>query len=161
MKDVTLRSSWMMFSFLLQYPDEQWQDTADDMFVSWCELIEEEDDETIAPLRELTSDCIAGFAGMDPEAITAEYVKTFDFNKKANMYSTYGQLGEVRERGPALLKLKQIYEEEDMILSGEELPDYLPLVLEYVAVAEGDNGISLLVSFREVIGRNAECTNYS
>lgn len=151
MKDITMRSSWMMFSFLLQYPDAQWQETADDMFVSWCELIQEEDEITIGLLIELVSDYIAGFAGMDSEAITAEYVKTFDFNKKANMYLTYGQLGEERERGPALLKLKQIYDEEDMILSSEELPDFLPLVLEYVAVAEGDRGISLLVSFRKAL----------
>ncbi|MNP16011.1 Nitrate reductase-like protein NarX [compost metagenome] len=151
MQDMTLRSSWMMLSFLLQYPDTEWQETADDMFVSWCQLLEEENDVNTVQLKELVSDCIAEFIGMDSEAVTINYVKTFDFSKKTNLYLTYGQLGEERERGPALLKLKQIYEEEDLLLTSEELPDYLPLVLEYVAVAEGNKGVSLLISFRNAL----------
>ncbi|MDQ0091452.1 nitrate reductase delta subunit [Paenibacillus anaericanus] len=151
MQDITLRSSWMMMSFLLLYPDEQWQERADDMFVNWCELLQDENDDQAVKLQEYASDCITEFVGMDSEVITGNYVKTFDFNKKANLYLTYGQLGEERERGPALLKLKQIYEEEGMILASEELPDYLPLVLEYVAVAEENNGVALLLSFRKAL----------
>lgn len=151
MKDMTLRSSWMMMSFLLQYPDIEWQESADEMFVDWCHLLQEDDADSVEMLKNLASDCIAEFVGMDSETITQNYVRTFDFSKKANLYLTYGQLGEERERGPALLKLKQIYEEEDMLLTSEELPDYLPLVLEYVAVAEEDKGISLLISFRKAL----------
>ncbi|MHA0855431.1 nitrate reductase molybdenum cofactor assembly chaperone [Paenibacillus sp. CMAA1364] len=151
MKDVTLRSSWMMMSFLLQYPDIAWQESADEMFVDWCHLLEEDDAANIEIIRNLANDCITEFVGMDSQTITQNYVRTFDFSKKSNLYLTYGQLGEERERGPALLKLKQVYEEEDMLLTSEELPDYLPLVLEYVAVAEGDKGISLLISFRKAL----------
>ncbi|AOZ91346.1 nitrate reductase molybdenum cofactor assembly chaperone [Paenibacillus crassostreae] len=151
MQDMTLRSSWMMLSFLLQYPDAEWQETADEMYVDWCHLLEDENEESVEQIKGFVSECIAEFIGMDSETITESYVKTFDFNKKANLYLTYGQLGEERERGPALLKLKQIYEEEDMLLASEELPDYLPLVLEYVAVAEEDKGVSLLISFRKAL----------
>jgi nitrate reductase delta subunit len=151
MQDMTLRSSWMMMSFLLQYPGEQWQEEADEMFVNWCQLLQDENNESTELIKAIASDCIAEFIGMDPDAITANYVKTFDFSKKTNLYLTYGQLGEERERGPALLKLKQIYEEEEMTLTSEELPDYLPLVLEYVAVADENKGVSLLVSFRKAL----------
>ncbi|GIP44425.1 putative nitrate reductase molybdenum cofactor assembly chaperone NarJ [Paenibacillus sp. J45TS6] len=151
MKEITLRSSWMLFSQLLQYPDATWQETSDDMYVDWCHLIQEENEEVRDTLQTLAGECIASFAGMDAEAITSAYVKTFDFNKKSNLYLTYGQLGEDRERGPALLRLKQLYEEEDMIMDTDELPDFLPLVLEYVAVAEMDRGIGLLVSFRKAL----------
>lgn len=151
MQEMTLRSSWMMMSFLLQYPDAQWQEQADEMFVDWSELLQDENDERAEQLRGFSNDCISEFVGMEAEVVTANYVKTFDFSKKTNLYLTYGQLGEERERGPALLKLKQIYEEEDMLLTSEELPDFLPLVLEYVAVAEENKGISLLISFRKAL----------
>lgn len=151
MKDITLRSSWMLFSQLLQYPDETWQDASDEMYVDWCHLIQDEEEEVANTLQKLAGECIAAFAGMDAESITAAYVKTFDFGKKSNLYLTYGQLGEDRERGPALLRLKQLYEEEDMILDTDELPDYLPLVLEYVAVSQENRGIALLVSFRKAL----------
>lgn len=151
MKEITLRSSWMLFSQLLQYPDATWQDRSDEMYVDWCHLIQDENEDVVKTLQTLAGECIASFVGMDAEAITAAYVKTFDFNKKSNLYLTYGQLGEERERGPALLRLKQLYEEEDMILDTEELPDYLPLVLEYVAVSQDNRGISLLVSFRKAL----------
>lgn len=151
MKELTLRSSWMLFSQLLQYPDAQWHETADEMYVDWCHLIQEEEPVSVKTLQELTGQCLADFAGMDSETITAAYVKTFDFNKKANLYLTYAQLKEDRERGPALLKLKQVYEEEDIMLDTDELPDYLPLVLEYVAIASEERGIGLLISFRKAI----------
>lgn len=151
MKEETLRSSWMLFSQLLQYPDAAWQDTSDEMYVNWCHLIQDEEEEVANALQSFTRECLASFAGMDAETITAAYVKTFDFSKKSNMYLTYGQLGEDRERGPALLRLKQLYEEEDMVLDTDELPDYLPLVLEYVAVSQEERGIALLVSFRKAL----------
>ncbi|MCG7406989.1 nitrate reductase molybdenum cofactor assembly chaperone [Paenibacillus sp. ACRRX] len=151
MKELTRRSSWMLFSQLLQYPDAAWQDSADEMYVNWCHLIQDEEASTAKSLQEFAGQCLAEFVGMDTEAITAAYVKTFDFSKKANMYLTYGQLGDDRERGPALLKLKQVYEEEEIVLDTDELPDYLPLVLEYVAVASEERGIGLLVSFRKAL----------
>lgn len=151
MNEMTLRSSWMLFSQLLQYPDAEWQDESDDMYVNWCQWIEGEQAEEAKDLQTLAGDCLAAFAGMDAETITANYVKTFDFSKKSNLYLTYSQLGEDRERGPALLRLKQLYEEEDMVLYTDELPDYLPLVLEYVAVARENRGIELLVSFRKAL----------
>lgn len=152
MKELTQRSCWLMFSQLLQYPDAEWHETADEVYVDWCNFIQsEEDAESIKPLQELAGQCLAEFAGMDTEAIKAAYVKTFDFGKKSNLYLTYGQLGDDRERGPVLLQLKQVYEQEDMVLDTDELPDYLPLVLEYVAVAGEDRGLSLLVSFRKAL----------
>ncbi|WP_182914813.1 nitrate reductase molybdenum cofactor assembly chaperone [Paenibacillus thiaminolyticus] len=151
MNELVRRSSWMMLSCLLQYPDDEWHEAADEIYVSWCELLQQDSTEMNERLIHLAGECIAGFAGMDAEAVTEQYVKTFDFGKKTNLYLTYGQLGEDRERGPALLKLKQIYEQENMILATEELPDYLPLMLEYAAVAEGDTGAGLLFSFKEAL----------
>ncbi|MFM9329469.1 nitrate reductase molybdenum cofactor assembly chaperone [Paenibacillus mesotrionivorans] len=152
MKVMTQRSSWMLFSQLLQYPDSDWQETSDELYVNWCHFLEREEEAEIAgPLQELAGQCLAGLTGMDAEAIRAGYVKTFDFGKKSNLYLTYGQLGDDRERGPVLLQLKQVFEQEEIVLATDELPDYLPLVLEYAAVAGEDRGLRLLVSFRKAM----------
>ena len=41
--------------------------------------------------------------------------------------------GESRERGQALVDLAQRYQEHGFLIEGSELPDYLPLFLEFVS----------------------------
>ena len=41
--------------------------------------------------------------------------------------------GESRDRGEAMVELKQLYERAGFELSTRELPDYLPVVLEYLS----------------------------
>ncbi|CAJ1003948.1 MULTISPECIES: nitrate reductase molybdenum cofactor assembly chaperone [Brevibacillus] len=64
-----------------------------------------------------------------------QYVRTFDFGRTTNLYLTYEQHGEERERGAALLAWKRRYAEAGFILEDGELADYLPLVLEFAASA--------------------------
>ncbi|HJV46316.1 MAG TPA: nitrate reductase molybdenum cofactor assembly chaperone [Bacillota bacterium] len=70
------------------------------------------------------------------EELCAAYVQTFDFGKKTNLYITYAELGEERERGPALLELKQNYAKAGyFLLDDNELSDYLPVMLEFCSMA--------------------------
>ena len=41
--------------------------------------------------------------------------------------------GESRDRGEAMVELKRLYEHAGFELSTRELPDYLPVVLEYLS----------------------------
>ena len=79
------------------------------------------------------------------------YVHTFDFNDKTNLYLTYSKSGDEKERGQALAGLKQIYEFVGFELSSTELPDYLPLLLEFVAHADIKIRTDLLRHFRGAI----------
>lgn len=63
------------------------------------------------------------------------YVRMFDFGTKTTLYMTYRRFGEERERGGALLELKRIYEEAGFCPIDGELPDYLPMVLEFASAA--------------------------
>ncbi len=47
------------------------------------------------------------------------------------MYLTYMNTGEQRERGIELLELKQHYKKSGFEVTDKELPDYLPLLLEF------------------------------
>ncbi|MFD2443022.1 nitrate reductase molybdenum cofactor assembly chaperone [Bacillus sp. CGMCC 1.16607] len=75
------------------------------------------------------------------ESITFEdlcnrYVKQFDFNDQSTLYLTYGVFGDNRERGLGFVKLKMEYAKAGFFLKEEELPDYLPLILEFASVAD-------------------------
>ncbi len=52
------------------------------------------------------------------------------------MYVTYFNSGEQRERGIELPQLKNTYEQSGFLPTEKESPDYLPLMLEFAAIAE-------------------------
>lgn len=80
-----------------------------------------------------------------------DYVRTFDFQKRQSLYLTYYQQGDRRQRGVSLLRLKRRYAAAGLPLAGPELPDYLPVVLEFAALAPEGYGVELLAEFRPAI----------
>ncbi len=77
-------------------------------------------------------------AGQDELAAQEEYVATFDFHKRASLHLSYYRDGDRRQRGATLLGLKRRYREAGLELTGGELPDYLPAVLEFAVLAPGE-----------------------
>ena len=71
------------------------------------------------------------------------YTETFDFSKQRSLHLSYHLHGDSRQRGIALLRLKQAYEAAGFEFIGSELPDYLPLMLEFATLAP-DAGRELL-----------------
>lgn len=67
-------------------------------------------------------------------ALRQEYVETFDLQKRSSLYLTFFTHGDTRKRGQELLRLKRLYRAAGFVLEGGELPDYLPLVLEFAAL---------------------------
>lgn len=116
-------------SSLLSYPDEEWRAEIPD----WKALIHEISNRQI---RKKLLHFFEASASFSPEALIEHYVYTFDFGKKTNMYVTYFNSGEQRERGVELLHLKNAYEQSGFLPTEKELPDYLPLMLEFAAAAE-------------------------
>lgn len=70
------------------------------------------------------------------EELTENYVRWFDLAESTTMYMTYGIFGDNRERGPAFVKLKMEYAKAGFYLKENELPDYLPLILDFASIAE-------------------------
>lgn len=94
------------------------------------------------------------------EQLTQNYVHTFDFNEKTNLYLTYSKLKDEKERGNILVKLKEIYRDEGFEIESEELPDYYPLFLEFLSVASDETVKHLIEQFKESIEEiNAELRN--
>ena len=86
--------------------------------------------------------------GATATAWAQEYVEAFDFRRRSCLYLTYYTDGDTRRRGAALGRLKLRYRKAGLELAGGELPDFLPVVLEYCA-STGDR--DLLVSHRPAL----------
>jgi nitrate reductase delta subunit len=69
------------------------------------------------------------------ELLDAEerYVDLFDRGRATSLNLFEHLHGDGRERGDAMVELKRHYERAGFELSGVELPDYLPVVLEYLS----------------------------
>lgn len=63
------------------------------------------------------------------------YVETFDYKEKANLYLTAHELGDSRKRGAALIKLQKLICESGYDYEGKDLADYIPMLLELLAMA--------------------------
>lgn len=108
-----------------------------------------------AEIREPLERFLAAEAGRPATELQAEYVATFDFDRRASLNLTYYVHGDRRQRGVALLKLKRLFAALELEPVTDELPDYLPLLLELAGVAGPQRGAEILREFRpalEVIG---------
>jgi nitrate reductase delta subunit len=72
-----------------------------------------------------------------PHEVAQHYVETFDLRRRSALYLTYYRHGDTRRRGMALLAFKTAYRAAGLEPPGAELPDYLPVVLDFAAVAPG------------------------
>ncbi|PWW44387.1 nitrate reductase molybdenum cofactor assembly chaperone [Melaminivora alkalimesophila] len=72
-------------------------------------------------------------AGSDPLAAETEYVELFDRGRATSLYLFEHVHGDSRDRGPAMLDLGETYAKAGLLLIEDELPDYLPAVLEFVS----------------------------
>lgn len=79
------------------------------------------------------------------------YVETFDFNRRCSLHLTYHLHGDRRQRGIALAQLKRDYRTAGFEPPGDELPDFLPLMCEFAALAPRDAGLELLERHRVAI----------
>jgi len=131
---------------LLEYPDGMWQQEAS----AFREEIERIPDPQIAANLTRFLDRVTEW---DPDLLCSHYVQIFDFGKSTNLYVTYGTHGEQRERGQALLALKQQYERSGFVMHENELPDYLPLILEFASCAPAQEVEPIFAAHRPAIAR--------
>jgi nitrate reductase molybdenum cofactor assembly chaperone NarJ/NarW len=82
-----------------------------------------------------------------------EYVRTFDLTDQTPLYLTYVQNGDGRDRGRALLTLKERYQAAGLDPETRELPDYLPMVLEFVSLAPDEVAREIAHEFKAAVAQ--------
>jgi nitrate reductase delta subunit len=76
-----------------------------------------------------------GWLQATPQSEVAQhYVATFDLRRRCALYLTYYRYGDTRKRGMAMLAFKAAYRAAGFEPIGDELADYLPLVLDFAAL---------------------------
>ena len=88
----------------------------------------------------------AWWAVQEPRSLQQHYVETFDLHKRCGLYLTFYGEGDKRARGAALLRLKRLYRAAGLPLESSELPDYLPVMLEFAAARPTDRAKSCCAS---------------
>ncbi len=73
-----------------------------------------------------------------------QYVDLFDKNPSLSLYLFEHVYGEMRDRGQAMVDLTEHYEKNGLSISQKELPDYLPLFLEFLSTIDYEKALDLL-----------------
>lgn len=76
---------------------------------------------------------VQALAAEDLIEIQARYVETFDRGRARSLYLFEHVYGESRDRGQAMVELSRIYRDHGLEIATRELPDYLPLYLEFLS----------------------------
>ena len=87
---------------------------------------------TVGRLAELDvlMDTLSSGDALDTESA---YVQLFDRGRATSLHLFEHVHGDSRDRGPAMIDLAQTYDQAGLYLAPGELPDYLPVVLEFVS----------------------------
>lgn len=98
-------------------------------------------EEIIAADRDLSEDGKAGLCALiadlrrsDLIGAQQRYVDLFDRGRVLSLHLFEHVHGESRDRGQAMVDLLQLYESHGYALAARELPDYLPLLLEFLSL---------------------------
>jgi nitrate reductase delta subunit len=118
---------YQVLSLLLSYPSDEILDGRDELAAATAALPR-------GRARDAIDRFLDHFLATSGLALRQEYVETFDLQKRSSLYLTFFTHGDTRKRGQAMLRLKRLYRAAGLILEGSELPDYLPLILEFVAI---------------------------
>jgi nitrate reductase delta subunit len=80
----------------------------------------------------------------DPLVGESEFVELFDRGRSTSLHLFEHIHGDSRDRGPAMIDLAQTYEKAGLFLAPDELPDYLPVVLEFASTQPPQEARSFL-----------------
>lgn len=97
---------------------------------------------------------VSQLAARDGYEIESDYVELFDRGRATSLHLFEHVHGDSRDRGQAMVDLVQTYEQAGLQLNpdnGGELPDYLPLVMEFASTLESSAAQGFTGEFAHII----------
>jgi len=134
-----MAKTFKILSALLSYPTSELQDAADS-------LRDTLRDEALLPdsTQQGLETLIGELAASDLYDLQERYVDLFDRGRSLSLYLFEHVHGESRDRGQAMIDLKTLYESHGLDTASSELPDFLPLFLEFLSTLPLDEARDLL-----------------
>ncbi|MBE0653262.1 MAG: nitrate reductase molybdenum cofactor assembly chaperone [Bacteroidales bacterium] len=80
------------------------------------------------------------------------YVQLFDYSKSASLYLFEHVHGDSKDRGQAMVDLIDLYKENGLQINRSELPDYLPMFLEFIALQTQAKAEDFLSEIIDIVG---------
>lgn len=126
-------------SLLLTYPTQDIKTGARDL----RDAIEKEN---LLPAQHMKflNKLIADMETRDLYDLQEHYVLLFDRTRSLSLHLFEHVHGEGSDRGQAMLDLKAMYEKQGLDITASELPDFLPLFLEFLSTRPLDEACELL-----------------
>ena len=128
-----------VLSVLLSYPEAEMLAALDEM----ADVIEQEN-LLLAAHKKSVLALIDTYRGADLLDAQEAYVALFDRGRFLSLHIFEHVHGESRDRGQAMVNLLQMYEAHGFEMSTHELPDYIPLFLEFLSQQEQTEAVQLL-----------------
>lgn len=128
-------SLYRLLSALLCYPEPELLDALGEVETALADYSDAE--ETLQPL-------VGYLATNDLIALQENYVATFDRNRSHSLHLFEHVHGESRDRGQAMVDLLDTYREHGFEPVVSELPDHVPLFLEFLGVIDPAQAQDLL-----------------
>lgn len=125
--------TYKILGLLLTYPDEQ-------LGKASSELLTMLRKEAILPNKSIKKiDAFLAWQGSEELLALQEiYVGLFDRGRAHCLHLFEHVHGESRDRGQAMIDLSDMYASKNLTIDTGELPDYLPLFLEYLSLCEAN-----------------------
>jgi nitrate reductase delta subunit len=90
-------------------------------------------------------------ATQPPMRVEADYVDLFDRSRQTALHLFEHVHGDSRDRGPAMIDLAQTYERAGLRFADGELPDYLPVVLEFASTQPPEEARAFLAETAHIV----------
>jgi nitrate reductase delta subunit len=134
------RTICKVLSFLLQYPEAESLEFLEDLHIA-AQAIPDN------ARRQPVTDFLAHLQGSPLIRLQEDYTATFDLSPPTSLNLTYHRWGEGKERGSALARLVDLYARAGYEIGDGELPDYLPLVLEFLSVCSPESARKIMAEY--------------
>ncbi len=141
----------MVASLLLDYPDAAFHERMPQLAASVRPARDGADDALPVPIRAAFTAFFEAADAAGPERLAQDYVVTFDLKRKCCLYLSYYAAGDTRKRGTALVTFLDAYRAAGWEFDADELPDFLPAVLEFSALSDSPVAEQLLAAHRDGI----------
>ncbi len=116
-----------LLSLLLDYPDSGWSPAVRQAEGLAASLGDERE-------QRIVETFMAYVRATPLIAVAEEYTATFDLDPATSLHLSYHLTGDSEERGRVLVRLLWEYGRHGFETGGRELPDYLPMMLEFLAI---------------------------
>jgi nitrate reductase delta subunit len=133
-------------AWLLRYPGEELRTHLPDLQQAL------HDEASIGPERLAEIDAlIRRLQSLPAMRAEAEYVEIFDRGRGTALHLFEHVHGDSRDRGPAMIDLAQTYAAAGLDLGSGELPDFLPVVLEYASTQPPAQARAFVAEFAHIL----------